>query len=93
MNHPHLANFFGAYLNQDYSLHAETLEGVIDAFRQDATDDQLRALREDIASFRRWHAHDLEQAFAGSFGADFEPALWGLSADAFLDLLDLRLAS
>ena len=93
MNHPQLANFFGAYLNQDYSIHADTLEGVIDAFRHDATDEQRQALREDIASFRHLHAHDLEQAFAESFGADFEPALWDLSAAAFLDLLDRRLAS
>jgi len=93
MSYPHLANLFGAYLNQDYSLYGDTLEAVIDAFLQDANTQQVRQLREDVAAFRHEHRHDAEAAFAARFGADFDPALWGLGVPAFLDLLDGRLGT
>lgn len=93
MTYPELDNLIGAYLNQDYSYYADTLEGVIEAFKEDATAEQVQLVRADIAHFLRDHSHDLEQAFEAAFCRDFDPKLWGLTAESFLKNLDRQLQS
>ena len=92
MNYPHLENMIGAYLNQDYSYHASTLEGVIDACKGGENADYVRGLRADIARFLHDHQDaTLEQRFEVAFGANFDPKLWGLTAESFLKKLDSQL--
>lgn len=92
MKYPHLENMIGAYLNQDYAYHASTLEGVIDACKNGEEAEYVRCLRADIARFLRDHAGaTLEQEFEAAFGADFDPKLFGLTAESFLKKLDRQL--
>lgn len=92
-NYPALGNLIGAYLNQDYSIYADTVEGVIDCFLNDSNRAEKVALREDIARFLRNERRDLDATFARMYGFDFDPQLWGLTAETFLRQLDAQLAA
>lgn len=91
MKYPHLDVLIKAYLNQDYSYYADTLEGVIDAYKDDAAPEQIQGLRADIARFLADHPDTLDAAFEAAYGFDFGPELWGLTAESFLRKLDRQL--
>ena len=91
MKYPHLDTLIKAYLNQDYSYYADTLEGVIDAYKDDAAPEQVQGLRADIARFLADHPATLDAAFEAAYGFDFGPELWGLTAESFLKKLDRQL--
>jgi len=93
MKYAHLDNLIEAYLNQDYAYYADTVEGVIDAFMKDASSEQVQLVRVDIANFLRDHESTLDQAFQTSYGFDFNPKTWGLTAETFLKNLDRQLAA
>jgi hypothetical protein len=90
--YPHLDNLIGGYLNQDYAYYADTLEGVIDAYIAEEGPEQVQRVRGDIARFLHDHqGAALEQEFEAAFCVDFDPKLFGLTAEAFLKKLDLQL--
>lgn len=91
--YPQLSNLIGAYLNQDYSIYADTLEGVIDCFLTDSRRDEQVALRTEIARFLRDEQAALADTFMRAYGMDFDPALWGLTTETFLRQLDAQVAS
>jgi len=91
MPFPHLDNFIGAYLNQDYAYYADTVEGVIDVYRAEFDRADIDTLRQEIAHFIREHPDDLDEAFHAAYWYDFDPTLWNMTTRQFLDLLDARL--
>lgn len=91
MKYPHLENLIGAYLHQDYAHYADTIEGVIDAYKEDATAEQGQRVRVDIANFLQDHQGMLDQAFDAVFDVDFNPRLWDLTVETFLKNLDRQL--
>lgn len=92
-HYPALGNLMGAYLNQDYDMYADTVEGVIDCFLKDSNRAEKVTLREDIARFLRDERGDLDAAFAKAYGFEFDPKLWGLTAETFLRQLDVQVAA
>lgn len=91
MKYPHLDTLIKAYLNQDYSYYADTLEGVIEAYKDDAAPEQIQGLRADVARFLADHPATLDAAFEAAYGFDFGPELWGLTTEGFLKKLDGQL--
>lgn len=91
MKYAHLDTLIKGYLNQDYAYYADTIEGVVDAYRRDASAEHVQGLRTDIANFLRDHQGTLDQAFEAAYGFDFGPELWGLTAESFLKNLDRQL--
>jgi hypothetical protein len=79
------------YLNQDYAYYADTLEGVIEAYKDDAAPEQIQGLRAEIARFLADHQGTLDTAFEVAYGFDFGPELWGLTTESFLIKLDRQL--
>jgi hypothetical protein len=91
MEYPYLDTLIKGYLNQDYSYYADTLEGVIEAYKSDEGAEQVQGLRADIARFLADHPTTLEAAFEAAYGFDFGPELWGLTTEGFLKKLDRQL--
>ena len=92
-NYPALSNLIGAYLNQDYSIYADTIEGVIDCFLSDSNHAEKVALRHDIARFLQNERNGYDASFAGAYSFDFDPKLWGLTTETFLRQLDAQVAA
>jgi tRNA U34 5-methylaminomethyl-2-thiouridine-forming methyltransferase MnmC len=88
MKYQHLDNLIGAYFNQDYSIRADSIEGLIHAYRTDATAMQRKLVLTDIAAFVADHPTGLDTAFDSAFGSDFDPRLWQHTALTFLTALD-----
>jgi len=78
-------------LNQDYSYYADTLEGVIEAYKSDEGAEQVQGLRSDIARFLTAHSATLDVTFEAAYGFDCGPELWGPTAESFLKKLDRQL--
>ena len=91
MAYPHLDNFIGACLNQDYAYFGDTVEGVIDAYRGMLDRAGADKLQSDARRFVSEHPDDLEQAFHDAYWYDFDPKLWDMTALQFLQLLDRRM--
>jgi hypothetical protein len=91
MKYPDLENLIGAYLHQDYAYYADTIEGVIEAYKEDATAEQVQRVRVDIANFLQDHQGKLDQAFDAVLDVDFNPRLWDLTVETFLKNLDRQL--
>jgi hypothetical protein len=90
-SYPELKQLFGAYLHQDYQLFGDTLEEVIETYIRDSSPGQCRQMLDEIARFRSEHSANLDTALATIHGTEFDPSLWGLTAESFLKLLESML--
>jgi hypothetical protein len=79
------------YLNQDYAYYADTIEGVVEAYLKQVEPKYAQRVRVDIARFLHDHQGKLDEAFEAAYGFDFNPELWGLTAETFLKQLDRQL--
>jgi hypothetical protein len=86
-DYPTLYQFFGAYLNQDADLIADTIGGVLANFVEENSDETVALLRGEAAQFLREHEADLDHAFDRLYGFGFSPALAGYSTKSFLEWL------
>lgn len=86
-DYPGLSHFFGAYLNQDDDLTADTLDGVLNYFVQENPEPVLTRLRSDAARFLQEEAADLDGEFERRYGFDFNPPAWGHTTKSFLEWL------
>jgi hypothetical protein len=84
---PGLSHFFGAYMNQDYDLTADSLEGVLACYVQENPDAVVAGLRADAARFLQEKAANLDGEFREQYGFDFDPASWGYTTKSFLEWL------
>lgn len=85
--HPHLRKLMGAYLNQDFDLIADSIEGVIQYYRRCSSVAEVEGLMADIRGFLEAHPEDADAAFEAAYGFDFDPRLWGHSAKSFLETI------
>ena len=90
---PVLSNLIGGYLNQDYDIFADSLDGVVDYYLKDGTTISNNALRLEIADFLEKHGAKLDATFASIYGFDFDPSLWDFTAEEFLKWLDKKVAA
>lgn len=86
-DYPALSDLFGAYLNQDYDLTANTLQGVLSHFVEVSPDEAVVTLRADATRFLQQNAAHLADEFDRRYGFDFDPELWGHTAKSFLQWL------
>jgi hypothetical protein len=83
-----LNDLFATWLNQDYDLIADSIEGVLAEYVKGNDLKTIIDLRADIASFMAQNKERLDQAFEEAYGFDFDPKLWGHSAKSVLMLVD-----
>jgi hypothetical protein len=86
-NFPHLDHLIKSYFHQDYDLIADDIEGLIEDFNNTTPRADRDATRIDIERYLEAHNKTLEQDFRRVYGFDVDPALWGLSTEAFLTKL------
>ncbi|AXF76997.1 hypothetical protein LU604_04625 [Erwinia tracheiphila] len=88
LNLNELGCFITIYFGQDYDLidDSDEIEPKIDAFLRDAHRANKYGLIADIDQLTD-QSKDLEKAFAGHFGDEFAPELWGTTATGFLKLV------
>jgi hypothetical protein len=89
---PHLDHLIKAYFHQDYDLIADDIDGLLTDYVSTTPRAERDAARVDIEKYLEAHERDLDQAFRVAYGSDVDPALWGLSTEAFLRTLARRLA-
>lgn len=75
---------FGAYLNQDYDIWGETIPEIVACYMGDSPPEFHAELIKEIEKFMGDHPEDLKDAFDTSYGAGFDPELWGYKVDEFL---------
>ena len=92
MTHKSLDHLIKTYFNQDYDLIADTTEGLIADFLATSHPRTINSVRADIRSFLRKPADSIEAEFHKQYGFDFEPRLWGLTAEEFLRKIDSLLS-
>ncbi|MEW5290311.1 contact-dependent growth inhibition system immunity protein [Erwinia papayae] len=82
MIYSHLDHLMGAYLNQDYDLSGETIEEVVQCYIDSEGPDKSSGLTSDCIEFLK--EADIEGRFKELYSSDFDPALWGITAQDFL---------
>ncbi len=87
-----LNDLFATWLNQDYDLIADSIEGVLAEYIKGNDLQTIIALRADIACFIAENAGRLDDAFEAAYGFDFSPKLWGHNTESFLTLADAILS-
>ncbi|WP_322010975.1 contact-dependent growth inhibition system immunity protein [Paraburkholderia sp. J12] len=85
-SYPELNHFFGAYLNQDYDLAGETIEEIVECYKQGTPPDAHKRMLFEMEHFKSEYP-DLDEAFEETYGNDFSPELWGYTTASFFDEL------
>lgn len=88
--YPHLDNLIYSYFNQDYDLDGSTIDELVNEFKSTNSEEQIGRLINDIRCFISDNTENTDQAFSEKYSFDVDPALWGHTANTFLDEL-LRL--
>ncbi|MDE1150493.1 MAG: contact-dependent growth inhibition system immunity protein [Azospirillaceae bacterium] len=88
---PALLQIIGGYLNQDHTIYGPELEDAVMAFIADASADEIKQGRDDIARFLKTKAGGLDAALEELTSGDWarEP---GTTAGEYLHWLDGLLA-
>ena len=84
MIYQYLDHLMAAYLNQDYDLSGETPEQVVQCYLANEGEKHVRGLMEDCFRFKE-HNTDIESKFEELYSFDFNPKLWGITAECFLN--------
>ena len=92
-DYPEMSQLFGVYLNQDYTHWGDSIESVVDCYKQDSSAEQIESLVAEIQRFVASHPNDLDAAFTAAHGFDFDPALWDLTTSSFLSNLASQLSA
>ncbi len=87
---PYLDQLLGGYFHQDMSIHGDTVEDIVAAFRADSDPPYWRIVREDIRRFLAQPEDDeeLTQDFLRTFHPDLIERPWGLTIRQFLERVD-----
>ncbi|MCC8403626.1 hypothetical protein LJ655_17295 [Paraburkholderia sp. MMS20-SJTN17] len=85
MRYEDLFQLIGGYFNEDFDYWGNTIEELVRACASGCTPDMINATVADIERFKSDHAGNLDAAFEETFGGQFDPALWGHTAESFLD--------
>ena len=91
-NSPKLDALMHSHFHQDFNLIAETIEGLAADFKDTSTSEEIVNVREDIAIFLNLSDGEIESVFKESYGYDFDPVLWDLTAKSFLQRLNKLLS-
>ncbi len=86
----YLDNLIYSYFNQDSDLDGDTMDDLVNAFRSSSSEQEKKSLIKDIQDFQSDNTDMMEQVFSEKYGFDVDPALWGHTAQSFLEEL-LRL--
>ena len=87
---PHLDQLLGGYFHQDMSIHGDTVDDIVSAFRADSDPLYWRMVREDIGRFLAQPETDeqLTEDFVRTFQPDLVERPWGLTIRQFLERVD-----
>ena len=91
-NFPKLDSLMHSHFHQDFDLIADTIKGLVADFKDTSTSEEIVNVREDIAKFLNLSDGEIESVFKESYGYDFDPALWDLTAKTFLQRLNKLLS-
>lgn len=80
-----LAALVEIYFGQESSFYGDSVEEIITAYLSDGPIQSDDALIDDIRSFQKQNAHDIEGAFKERFSFDLDPTLWGFTAQTLLE--------
>lgn len=92
--YPHLAQFLGAYLHQDWPEESGSWEAATDLFVSGESADQVRRALRDLRELLDRMADEaaLERAL-DAFGCDYDPTADGVTRRAWLERVGSRLAA
>jgi hypothetical protein len=91
-DYPLLADFFGAWLHQDFDLEGPELADVLAAYKRVTSRSEQAALGAEVARFQAAHRHDTEQAIERIFEPEVIVTALSGSAEAFLREVQQALA-
>jgi hypothetical protein len=86
-DYPEFLTLFGGYLGQDYYLWGNTIDEILARYKEDSSQEDIRALLEEVKRFTNEHPSDLEEAFEEAYGFHFSPKLWDCTAATFFEEL------
>ncbi|MEX3787064.1 contact-dependent growth inhibition system immunity protein [Paraburkholderia sp. BR14374] len=84
--YPAMHRIFHVYFGQDFDLFGETIAEIVACYKKDSPHTYSNLIHE-INSFMDEHSADLDCAFERSYGAGFDPTLWGHTTESFLNEL------
>ncbi|MFT4064979.1 contact-dependent growth inhibition system immunity protein [Paraburkholderia sp.] len=93
MKYFNLDQLIGVYFNEDFDYWGNTIEELVRACASASTPEMINATVAEIDQFKSDHAGNLDAAFEENFGRQFDPTLWGHTAESFLDELKRLLLS
>ncbi|WP_309491472.1 contact-dependent growth inhibition system immunity protein [Trinickia mobilis] len=86
-DYPEMNQIFGAYLNEDCSYWGNTIAEIVNAYKRDASGEDIRKAISEIERFTKENEGDLDSAFEEAYGSRFGPELWGYTTISFLEEL------
>jgi len=84
-SYPYLDQLLGAYFHQDFDIvSGETIEAVIEDYKQGTPEDEWGGLRADIKRFIRYSGEALDREFEKVFNPCIDPKGWNMTTKEWL---------
>ncbi|MBB5456624.1 contact-dependent growth inhibition system immunity protein [Paraburkholderia sp. Cpub6] len=80
-----LTGLIRSRFHEDFDLFGNSLEELVSSYTEKMSKSDIDTLISDIDSFKAHYPDTLESEFKQRFGRQFDPVLWGYTADSFLD--------
>lgn len=82
--YPELAAFMGGWFHQDFDIHGDSLEQVVDAFKRESNADLIPPLVHDIDAFLATGDEGMDARFEECFDPDNIPTAFRPTTREFL---------
>ncbi|PZN71410.1 MAG: hypothetical protein DM484_26425 [Candidatus Methylumidiphilus alinenensis] len=89
--YPHLQSFLSGWFHQDFDIVGNSIEAIVDEFKQVSPAADAHAVAKDIRVFISTFEGQVDNEFGRDFEIDVDPREFAPSVEAFLEQIATRL--